>query len=434
MALNMGGANLGFFIPAMRGSLGLSQTTFGWMVTARQVGAALSSPLIGRLLDRYDPRLLMVVISLVGSFLVAGVGLVQSSWQVIGLYAAVGLIGLQSSSLFGSVVVARWFVRRRARAMSMVYLGIPVGVSVWFPLTAFLVQALGWRQAWAVVGFTGLAILVPCALLARRQPEDMGLAPDGLPAPEERVSGGAEASGSWAQASRASGLAQGEASPPARGGASLDEYPWTRGQALRTGAFWKLSIAFGMNMFTFGSMSAFRFPHYFRQGVDPVVAGYAGIAEGVASLVAALALAPLLMRTSLRAMAAGAFLLNACSVTITIFTNTVSETFLATTTWGLAVSVLVVLQSVMWPTYFGRRHQGSIRGASMVLGMALGALASPLTGLVADWTGSFVPVWWFVVAGLAASALLILTAPPPRAPAPAGVPAAPAGMPPGGGR
>ena len=81
-----------------------------------------------------------------------------------------------------SVVVSKWFIRRRGRALAMASLGNQLGVIVIVPITGFLIAAIGWRNAWAMLG-VGVAalVLIPTALFMRRTPEDMGLLPDGDP-------------------------------------------------------------------------------------------------------------------------------------------------------------------------------------------------------------------------------------------------------------
>ena len=62
--VSMGTTNLGFFVKPMRDELGFTRADFGWMNTARMLAAALSSVMIGRLLDRYGPRFLLVTLAI----------------------------------------------------------------------------------------------------------------------------------------------------------------------------------------------------------------------------------------------------------------------------------------------------------------------------------------------------------------------------------
>ncbi|MBM3941282.1 MAG: MFS transporter, partial [SAR202 cluster bacterium] len=187
--LSMGGANFGFFISPMRDELGFDRAFFGWASTARLYGGALGGIYIGRLLDVRGPRFVLALFGGIGAALVASLGFVSAEWQLIFIFGVIGLLGMQgSANIYTSAIVAKWFVRRRTRAMALMYLGVPTTLIVAFPLTQLLIDQLGWRGAWATLGLVGVAIIVPSSLLLlRREPEDMGLRPDGDPPARPRV-------------------------------------------------------------------------------------------------------------------------------------------------------------------------------------------------------------------------------------------------------
>ena len=59
-------------------------------------------------------------------------------------------------------------------------LGIPVGAMVFVPLTQMFIDWWGWETAWIVLAAIGVSVIAPlAAIFVRRQPEDMGLLPDG---------------------------------------------------------------------------------------------------------------------------------------------------------------------------------------------------------------------------------------------------------------
>ena len=106
-------------------------------------------------------------------------------WQFVlflGVLGALGFAGLAYSVT--SPTIAKWFVRRRGRAAGIATGGLNVGVAVFTPLIVFLIDQYGWRSAWLYLGLLPMVLVIPPALLwLRRQPEDMGLLPDGDPAP-----------------------------------------------------------------------------------------------------------------------------------------------------------------------------------------------------------------------------------------------------------
>ena len=80
------------------------------------------------------------------------------------------------------MVVAKWFIRRRGRAMALATLGQPMGGMVMAPIIGLLIVTVVWWQTLALMGVALLAVMLPIILvLVRRQPEDLGLSQMGIP-------------------------------------------------------------------------------------------------------------------------------------------------------------------------------------------------------------------------------------------------------------
>ena len=106
--------------------------------------------------------------------------LIQS---LLGFYLGFGLARLSDQGLVQSVApptVAKWFLRYRGRALGILFFATSVGGMVMPLLTQFVIEQWSWRVAWAVLSGAMLLVgAIPCALLVKRQPEDLGLWPDG---------------------------------------------------------------------------------------------------------------------------------------------------------------------------------------------------------------------------------------------------------------
>src|SRR5262245_29119051 len=112
-----------------------------------------------------------------------------------------------------TVTIARWFLRKRGRALAIASLG--QGLSkVAIPLvTAVLFATIGWRHTWVVFGIVTLALVVlPAIVFLRRSPEDMGMKPDGI----------SEATDEMTSNTQRTQLPSGSASEP------TDEMVWSR--------------------------------------------------------------------------------------------------------------------------------------------------------------------------------------------------------------
>jgi len=145
--------------------------SFGFLVSA------VFSPFVGRLMDRYGPRL---VIEMGVGLMAAGLllaPLVRRPWH---LYATLGVLVGGGTNCLGytgqSLFLPNWFIRRRGLAMSVAFSGVGVGSVLILPWLQALIERAGWRTACWALGLLVLVLLVPLNLLLKRCPEDLGLA------------------------------------------------------------------------------------------------------------------------------------------------------------------------------------------------------------------------------------------------------------------
>jgi MFS family permease len=126
--------NFGLFIKPMGNELGIGRSIFGWAMTARHVGSAVASPIVGRLVDRFGSRIMLAIASIVVGAAIFGLGFIQHSWQLVLLFAAMGFIGIGGpGALVTSVPIFKWFIRNRGKAVSFTSLGTPVGAVIFTP-------------------------------------------------------------------------------------------------------------------------------------------------------------------------------------------------------------------------------------------------------------------------------------------------------------
>ena len=155
-------------------------------------GSALGGPFIGRLLDKRGPRLVTAVgTALVGiSCFVLAVN--NSILFYIAFYSLLRMTGQGMVQLSNQITAAKWFERRRGRAIALITLITSVGLVAAPPVAQALIDGPGIRVAWMAFGILALGLgTVPSLLLLVRSPEDMGLQPDGAPrsyAPPQRQS------------------------------------------------------------------------------------------------------------------------------------------------------------------------------------------------------------------------------------------------------
>lgn len=386
VTVGMAGPNLGVFIRPMQADLHWSAGIFGWSQLARMAAALLAGPAIGRVLDRYGPRTLLASTGLVMGFIVAAMAFMTAEWHLIVLFTLSGLIGMgRASDMYVGATVAKWFVRRRGEAMGIAMAGVPIGIIAVYPLSQWLVDHVGWRTAWVIFGLGGAAIIVPPALVwLRRQPEDMGLLADGATLAGDVPS--RPGVGAWAE-----------------------EHSWTREAAMRHRTFWLMVVGWSLFNFSFAAVTVFRVPHYAERGLSTTVVSWAVPVDAAVAIAASLMMGPVLARgVPSRVMAGvGMGAMSVCAALLIVVDNN-WLLFTSTVFWGFGIQVGLVAQGVMWAEYWGRAHQGAIRGLTLPLTTGIGALAYPMTGVIRDQAGTYTPAWIIAIGGFAIATAVLL--------------------------
>ena len=387
MAMALAGPTYGLFIEPMREELGFGRALFGWTQTVYLLAAAIGGLFIGRLIDRYGARVLLAVAGGVAAVVLGSLSFFHPPWWFIGAFLITGLMGIHGpASIYGAPVISKWFVRQRARALGILSMGAPFGLLIGFPAVQWVIQEHGWRTGWITLGIAGLAIIVPVSLLVlKRQPEDIGLMPDGDP-PQQRAHSG-----------RRETLRR-DSGPGAR--------PSVPGLLAR-------HLAFSLFTFCTTSMVIFRFPYFIGEGMDPTLMSVAAGTAQIWTLLGAVTMGRQVAVVGLeRLLALNMLIMMACFI-LTLSVTSALMMFAALYIWAWAINSLGALQGIVYAAYFGRRHSGAVRSMALMTTMLFAAVAGPVTGYVADNTGGFEAVWWPCVGVLIVSALLLVTSKPP---------------------
>jgi MFS family permease len=408
LSMALGTLNFGLFIKPMGDELGIGRATFGWAQSSRQIASALTALKVGSLLDLYGARVLLTISAAITGLAVAALAFVEAGWQIIVLFALMGVVGMSGpGALVSTVPVTRWFVRKRGKALATMSLGNAFGGLIFIPVTQIFINDLGWRLAWIYLAIIGASLIVPLSLIfVRREPEDMGLLPDGdPPRPPVQSSPG--------QSSQAPENGQ-RAVPITR----IEEPAWTRAQALRSGTFWRLVAVFSVVQMATNSVGVHRIPSFMDRGFDPILISYATALDAGAVAVTTVGLGLMISRVPARYLGASGFALLALSSAMTILAADHVVMFTSMITFGLGIGGTQLMQNYLWAEYFGRRHLGSIRGAVMPIMLLLGGTGPPLAGYVLDYSGSYTPAWATSAALMTIGAVVLAMTPPPGHPTP----------------
>jgi len=353
------------FVDPIQRDTGWSRTLISGLYTAGSLTAAAGLFLIGRLMDRYGPRKALVVVSVSFGLTALGMSRVTQPLHLYAGFVLLRLLGQGSLTLIPTTMVAQWFVRLRGRAISVTSVGAIAGQATFPPLLHLLIARTDWRMAWVVqAGLVWALLLPPVLLFVRRMPESMGLRPDGDPP------------------RAATGQAAAATTEPR-------EEEWTPGEAFRSPTFWLLMAAAASHPLISTALTFHHVSFMASRGLDATTASMVFTVMAPFSLVGTLLAGAVVDRFVVRHLLVAA---QGGLMVALLWSATISMPWQAVVyggLLGLTSGFGMTLQSVVWPSYFGRRHLGSIRSvaaASMIASAAIGPLPF---GWLFDLTGSY---------------------------------------------
>ena len=377
----VGGASFaaGVFLIPMRDELGWSATLIFGTLSLRMFAGGIVGAMLGPLAEhRWAPRVIIPVGSVLMAMSFIMVKWAQDPFDFVLWYGIVGAVGTAlASPVVLEAIAVKWFVRRRAAAMTWFQVGPPMGVLAFPVVLTALIAWVGWRDAWLWSGLSILVVMFPLTFLVRSRPEDVGMLPDGDAAP-----------------------------PPTRGPAVPFSYEagLTARQALRTQAFWFLTIAAFVGMFGFPGYQSHWVPYFREIGFDAATAAFGVFVFGVFSVSSRFVWGYLASKYHVRPVFTVQMLLSAVGVVIILLIENQAMLLVWAVAQGLTMGSFFQLQAILTPIYFGRQHIGAIRGMMwMPMNFAAGIAPLALERLHA-WRGDYnaaflmVLVFWLITA------------------------------------
>ncbi len=395
--------------------MGVSRTTGILGATIASLVSGAASPFIGRIVDRSGPRTLIVVSAAIkGAVLIASAQL-HNVWLFLLVFGVgTGLARPSLQAVGAQTTVAKWFVRKRGRAVTFSTLGMPLSAVVVYPLTEWMVSNFGWRSAWIALGImVWVVLMAPIGLLMRARPEDIGLHPDGDAAAPQA----AAAAAPGGRGGRFAGRGQRSAGP---------ELSWTAQDAFRTRSFWMLTFAFTLITAVPAVLQINLYPYFTDVGLAPAAAAAANGSFGIGVIASrTLFWGYALDRFPIRVTLVLWGVLMTAVLGVMLLVNSLPLAYVGAIAFGLAMGGNAPLSTLAWSSYFGRAELGAITGLANLLS-TISSVAGPLFGsVVYDLTGSYHGAFSATaIASLAGVALILLAGspkpPPTRAAEPDG--------------
>jgi MFS family permease len=348
-------------------------------MTVMSLVTALLSPLFGNLMDKLSVRLLMAIgaaLLVSGFFLVSFATSFDQVLIIYGLFMAPA--NVLTGPMIATVLLSRWFVARRGRAIGMAVAGISMAGFVFPPLTQALLESFHWREAMRVLALILAVVTVPALAMIVDSPARKGLQPDGADSAPESTRTAASA-------------------PPVKVGAILSDP-----------AFWMIAAVFALILAGMKGMVANIVPLAVGEGITPA-AGALLIsifsAAGFASKLAFASVADRLNPRHLLALAVAGFV-----------TGMACLSFAEAGYWLMAVGVgfvglfgglIMPLQGILVPRIFGQQVIGRVSGLLNFVILGLLLTSPPVFGLIFDLTGSYDAIF-IVFAALSAATVLMV--------------------------
>lgn len=367
-----------FFLPLSQ-DLNLNRTSTSLAFSLARAEGAIEGPVVGHLLDRYGPKPIMLA-----AVLLMGAGyllLSQVNSYAAFLIVYLGVISLAHAGGFmhaPMVLINTWFIRHRARAITISSAAFGLGGVLVAPVLSVIVQAWGWRWGAAIGGVLFLVVGLPLCLTIRRSPESMGLLPDG---------------------DQPAGPAPGKAGPTIK-----SEVDVTVAEALKSFAFWGSVLAAGIRNASYHAIGVHFVPFMVWKGLSQSEAALLLGVYAFLGMALTLILGWVADRANKPRMAALILFAAAGAMFLPIVGSSLWSLCLFTIFFA-AVETTFPLGWAVVGDLFGRKHYAKIRGYMTLFYTWGGVLGPVIAGAIFDRWQTYEPLLWslvvvFIVAGL----------------------------------
>jgi len=360
----------GIFTPVLQQEMGWGRGEIYLALTLSGLAMGLGSPLSGRLVDRYGVKPPLIV----GAFITGG-GLALLSqttalWQFLTLHTIAGLGTSIMGMIPASAMISNWFKKRRGFAMGLAGVGTGAGGFIMSPIIGgLLIPGLGWRNAYLVLGLLAMAPIISLAIfVVKTRPGEMGLFPDGAPAPEVKAE---------------------MAKPPPLVTADND---FSLSAALRTPAFWLVTVSYTLFSFPMTAILQNQVAFLSDIGYPMVAASVALGAVGICSAIGKFGFGLLCdyIKPSFALAIGLAMQLVALIIMMTVDASSpAAMVWIYSIIYGLGIGCWLPTLPMIVTTTFGLAAYGAIYGTMNLIHVS-GSSTGPLTtGLIFDATGSY---------------------------------------------
>lgn len=397
---------LGTFLVALQREFGWSRTVLSGAFSLSRAQGAVIGPIEGWLIDKVGNRrmilfgyLLMafgfLMFSQVGNnkFWDIGVFRLESGvWQFYIAFITISLGSGVGGWLAIMALLNNWFVRQRSLAIATSMSGIHLG-GLLVPVLALGIELYGFRLTTFGIAIFLVALILPVFTLLRDKPEDMGLLPDG---------------------GRASPRHPTERSTAQPASADDDEPEFTAMQALRTRAFWILTIVHMSSSVSIVTLALHLAPKLTDMGMSLSGAGSIVLIYTILALPTQFVAGWLADRMPKPPLIFFFIFLQGVAIMLVAVTDQIFMALIFAIMYGIGFGGRIPLLTSIRGEYFGRKAFATIMGLSQMPNNICMIFAPLFAGFMFDTTGTyFIPFAFFGLLNVL-GAFLMLTVKRPQ--------------------
>ncbi|MBL4741076.1 MAG: MFS transporter [Sneathiella sp.] len=366
--------------PAILEEYNWDRATTAAAFTVGFIFAGLFSPILGRMMDFSSPRYMLSA-----SAVLVSVGLVLSTYatEPWHIYLTLGVLvvgsGIVMTYVGHSMFLPAWFEKRRGLAIGIAFSGVGIGSIILMPLFQEIITEQGWREAcWLMAGLL-ITVVVPLnLLLQRKNPQELGLFPDG----EVPASLG--------------GVTSGRAIDPI-----VDrvwaETEWSLPKAVRTGTFWWLCLTCATGLYAWYAVQIHQTKYLLEIGISPLEASFVLGLVGFAGVVGQIYFGHLsdrIGREWIWSLSAAGFAICYLLLLVMEFESHPFILYAMVIVQGaLGYAMAAVFGSMPADLFQGKRY-GEILGLVSLLALLGGGIGPWITGYLYDLSGDYRSGFW----------------------------------------
>ena len=362
----------GIFFKSIESEFELTRAATSAVISASMVLSGVSAFIAGWALDKYGPKIVVLMMGLLTGLSLVLTGFTDSLWQIFITYSLLLAMGLGALFVVPMSVVSRWFDKKRGLALGIASSGVGLGMVIMAPFATYLIANFEWRTAYTVIGIIAWVVVIPLSRLLKKEPSEIGELPDGV-----------------------------QSKPPVPAGAVNDNQSsfLTLSQAFKTRSFRVALIMWPLYSSNVFFMMTHLVPHITDIGFSPATAASILSLLGGTTIAGRVLLGNISDRIGRKLTVSICALLQAGSLALLVWGQELWMLYLVAFAYGLGFGGMSPVLAALAGDTFGMGSIGAILGmleVSFGFGGALGAL---IGGIIYDVNGSYLPAFavWTVI-------------------------------------